>query len=634
MKYPYYVLVMLLPLLVTIIPLSWLSSNALVQPYLELSNDAFPILNGVLGTVSSLVGAEPTYDYVIVGGGTAGSTLGSRLSESGFKVAIIEKGVFHEISEPILSTTPGAYEAVIGTNPQNTNHAVDWGIVTTPQSGANNRQLHYAQGRCLGGSSALNAMVYQRGSAGSYNKWADILQDESYRWSNILPYFKKSVKFTPPDVSKRLLNATTRFRANAFTSSNPGPVQVSYTNHVSPFATWVKAGLEAMGLSEATDFNSGKLSGTQYNPSTINPADETRSSSEAFLKRQGLRHLHIYDKTLVKRVLFTTSKQATGVEVETEGLQYHIRATREVILSAGAFHSPQILMVSGIGPAETLNGLNIPLISDLPGVGQGMWDHPFFAPSYRVNMDTATRSVRDPANFLKGTTEYILQHQGIFTNVPELMGWEKLPRSYREQLSKATLDDLATLPDDWPEVEYLVGNGFVGNLSSPIQDQPADGHQYASIFGILVAPTSRGNVTISSGSTSDRPVVNPNWLTTKTDTEVAIALYRRLRDIWHGQPLQSIVTANISFPEHADGSDDEILQYIRNSVIPIWHPACTCKMGKHNDAMAVLDSSARVYGVQRLRVVDASSFPSLPPGHPQSTVCEFSKINSPADIKT
>lgn len=386
----------------------------------------------------------------------------------------------------------------------------------------------------------------------------------------------------------------------------------------------MKAGLEATGISEAIDFNSGKLLGTQYNPSTINPADETRSSSEAFVEMSDRAHnLDLYSETLVKRVLFSPDKQAIGVEVEKAGLLYEIRAGQEVILSAGAFHSPQILMVSGIGPGDTLTQLGIPILSDLPGVGQNMWDHPFFAPSYRVNMDTDTRFVQDPVYFVEEAAEYVTKHQGIGANVPELLGWEKLPHSYRNQFSPTTLSDLSELPGDWPEVEYLVGNGFIGNLSSFIRDQPRDGYQYASIFGILVAPTSRGNVTISSNSTSDRPIVNPNWLATETDVEVAIALYRRMQEIWHSQPLQSVVIGNMSYPEHEDESDDAIIRYIRESVVPIWHPSCTCRMGRQSDPMAVIDRNAQVYGVSGLRVVDASSFPLLPPGHPQSTVCEY-----------
>ncbi|KAE8378264.1 choline dehydrogenase [Aspergillus bertholletiae] len=557
------------------------------------------------------IGVESTHDYVIVGGGTAGNTIGSRLAAAGVSVAIIEAGSFYEIESPLHSTIPAGYNLLVGSDPENVNQPVDWGIVTVPQSGANDRRLHYAQGKCFGGSSALNAMIYQRGTTGSYDQWATLVEDESYRWENILPFFKKSVQFTPPDTSKRFQNATTLFRPNAFDKDSTGPVQVSYTNYVSPFATWMKAGLEAVGIPVAEDFSSGHLLGTQYNPSTINPIDETRSSSDTFISNlPTTSKLSVYPNTLAKKIVFNENKQATGVDVETAGQKYSIRAAREVIVCAGAFHSPQILMVSGIGPGNTLNSLSIPILSDLPGVGQNMWDHPFFAPSYRVSLDTESRMRHDALYYLEQGAEYVAEHKGFWTNTQELLGWEKLPRSHRLNVSQSTLDDLSRFPNDWPEVEYLPANGFIGDFSDPIGAQPADGYQYASMLGVLVAPTSRGNVTIGSNSTSDQPIVSPNWLTTKTDVEVAVALYRRMREIWQSEPLHSITIGNLSYPLHQDQSDEEIIQYI----------TCTCKMGVRSDPMSVLDSQARVYGVDRLRVVDASSFPLLPPGHPQSTV--------------
>ncbi|KAE8308099.1 putative GMC oxidoreductase [Aspergillus transmontanensis] len=571
--------------------------------------------------VNSAVGVESTYDYVIVGGGTAGNTIGSRLAEAGLSVAIIEAGSFYEIESPLKSTIPAGYNLLVGSDPENVNVPVDWGIVTVPQAGANGRKLHYAQGKCFGGSSALNAMIYQRGTTGSYDQWATLVEDESYKWDNILPLFKKSVQFTPPDTSKRFQNATTLFRPDAFEKDSTGPVQVSYTNYVTPFATWMKAGMEAAGIPVTEDFNSGHILGTQYNPSTINPIDESRSSSDMFISNLPITsRLYIYPDTLVKKIVFNENKQATGVDVETAGQAYHIRAAREVIVCAGAFHSPQILMVSGIGPENTLNSLNIPILSNLPGVGQNMWDHPFFAPSYRVNLETETRMAYDKLRYLEQGVEYTLEHEGTWTNTQELLGWEKLPPSHRLKFSQSTLDDLSRFPDDWPEVEYLPANGFVGNFSDLMAQQPADGHQYASMLGVLIAPTSRGNVTIRSSSTSDPPIVSPNWLTTKTDVEVAVAIYRRIREIWQSESLQSITVGNLSYPLHQDKTDEEIIQYIKESLMPLWHAACTCKMGVSSDPMAVVDSHARVHGVDRLRVVDASSFPLLPPGHPQSTV--------------
>ncbi|KJK63891.1 GMC oxidoreductase [Aspergillus parasiticus SU-1] len=435
--------------LVLSIPLSWVASYGLLQPALNLLKSTVPTLKGKLGTLIGAVGVESTYDYVIVGGGTAGNTIGSRLAEAGLSVAIIEAGSSYEIESPLKSTIPAGYNLLVGSDPENVNVPVDWGIVTVPQAGANGRKLHYTQGKCFGGSSALNAMIYQRGTTGSYDQWATLVEDESYKWDNILPLFKKSVQFTPPDTSKRFQNATTLFRPDAFEKDSTGPVQVSYTNYVTPFATWMKAGMEAAGIPVTEDFNSGHILGTQYNPSTINPIDESRSSSDTFISNLPITSkLYIYPDTLVKKIVFNENKQATGVDVETAGQAYHIRAAREVIVCAGAFHSPQILMASGIGPENTLNSLNIPILSNLPGVGQNMWDHPFFAPSYRVNLETETRMAYDKLRYLEQGVEYALEHEGTWTNTQELLGWEKLPTSHRLKFSQSTLDDLSRFPDD------------------------------------------------------------------------------------------------------------------------------------------------------------------------------------------
>lgn len=171
--------------------------------------------------------------------------------------------------------------------------------------------------------------------------------------------------------------------------------------------------------------------------------------------------------------------------------------------------------------------------------------------------------------------------------------------------------------------QLISGNFFNSNYSNVATQQPKDGRQYATIIGALVAPTSRGNVTISSASIKDKPIINPNWLTTKTDQEVAIAAFKRVRDMWHIDPLQEIVTGQEAYPGEEIASDEQILDVIRDSISPVWHASGTCKMGGNNDNSAVLDSHSRVRGVNRLRVVDASAFPLLPPGHPQSTVCEL-----------
>ena len=203
-----------------------------------------------------------------------------------------------------------------------------------------------------------------------------------------------------------------------------------------------------------------------------------------------------------------------------------------------------------------------------------------------------------------------------------LAAWEKIPRKERASFSNGTLADLAKFPADWPEVEYLNVGAYFGFQRNFLRDAPTDGFQYASVLLALVAPLSRGTIDISSANAADPPVINPNWLTHPADVAVAIAGYKRVRQLFATEAMKPILIGPEYFPGANITTDDEILQLIRQSLGTVFHASSTCAMGRANDAAAVVDSKARVIGVQGLRVVDASAFPLLPPGHPMATVCE------------
>ncbi|KAK2606325.1 hypothetical protein QQS21_003256 [Conoideocrella luteorostrata] len=559
------------------------------------------------------------FDYVVVGGGTAGATVATRLAEKSFTVALIEAGTYYENSS--MASIPLADVFPVGSDPRSRSD-IDWGFVARGQPGANFRDIHFARGKCLGGSSALNFMIYQRPTKESLQQWADVVNDSSYTFDQVLPYFKKSVQFAPGDSSKRYENATVKYDAAAFDPKG-GPLQVTYANHGMTFSTWMKLGLEAVGIKETADFNSGSLLGAQYCSSTIRPDDQSRSSLESSFLAAKPKALQLYTRTLAKKVLFDKNKRAIGVEVtDAKGVTSQIMSSREVILSAGAFQSPQLLMVSGIGPAAVLNQFEIPVISDLPGVGQNMWDHPFFAVSHKVDFPTLTQVANDFEVLAQKLDEYTSNHTGLLTSpVADFLGWEKIPNDLRANFTADTKQALAALSADWPEAEYISGAGYIGNASNLMQ-QPQDGAQYASILGVLIAPTSRGNVTIKSADVSDLPIINPNWLATETDRQVAVAIFRRLRETFNSKPMASVILGNEYYPGLNVQTDDQILEFIKNNIMTLWHPAGTCKMGSSDDPMAVVDSQARVRNISGLRVVDASAFPFLPPGHPQSTVCK------------
>ncbi|KAM0554954.1 hypothetical protein ACHAPJ_006692 [Fusarium lateritium] len=601
--------------------------STLLDPLQHVVQSAYAgdgIKVGELGTVGGIPGVDATYDYVVVGGGTAGNTIGYRLAKAGYSVAIVEAGAFLEISKPILATAPGGVTAGSGASLLDSNPLRDWRFTTTPQTHADDREIHYARGKVLGGSSQLNFLVYHRPTNGTMSKWAEEVGDDSYQWDQMLPHFQKSPTFTPPDNTKRGPKVITDYDAKAF-SSKGGPLQISYANYVPSWATVVAKGLSALGLKSIDGFNSGSLLGYSYTTTTVRPKTATRSGSDDFVKAardEKLETLKVYTQSLAKKVLFDGDKKASGVAVSSLGLEYTLKARKEVIVSGGVFQSPQILMVSGVGPKKHLEEFDIPVVADLPGVGQNMWDHILFGPSFEVQglEDTLSVAVNNATIFQGALDAYAQQQAGPLTsNQVELLGWEKLPQKYRSKFSSQTLKDLSSFPEDWPETEFIPLNVYSEDWAFPILQQPTDGKKYTSINGALVAPMSRGNITLKSNSTSDPPLINPNFLAEKTDQEVAIALFRRLREVAKSKPMKNTVLKEV-YPGEDHKSDKEILAVIRDTLMTVWHAACTCKMGKSDDEMAVLDSKARVYGVKGLRVVDASAFPMLVPGHPTGTI--------------
>lgn len=369
-----------------------------------------------------------------------------------------------------------------------------------------------------------------------------------------------------------------------------------------------------IGIQE-TSFDSGSLDGYSWPATTIDPSNSHRSSSQTSFLHEAMSKtaLKTYTQAFVEKILFTSNKTASSVLVNTAGKRFVLTAKKQVILSAGAFQSPHLLMLSGVGPSKVLNNLSIPVLSDLPGVGQNLWDHARFTIGFKVNMDTASRRASDHTYAAKIALDYLNNATGPLTSSGGPIAFEKLPKASREQLSNETLTALATFPSDWPEVEYLSVDAV-----PPVLPDPANGNDYASVAAVLVAPLSRGSVTIDSADPSHHPVINVAWLTDPADAEVAVAAFKRLRTI--ERHLSNITIGPEYFPGYNVSTDAEILQFIRESVTTVYHAAGTCKMGKPGDSMAVVDARGKVFGVSGLRVVDASIFPLLPPGHPQSTI--------------
>jgi choline dehydrogenase len=275
--------------------------------------------------------------------------------------------------------------------------------------------------------------------------------------------------------------------------------------------------------------------------------------------------------TQALQVIFNKDQRASGVKVQSAGRNYTLSARNEVILSAGAFHSPQLLMVSGIGPREVLKEHNIPVLADRPGVGQNLHDScNAGGVTFPVSVISTAIRQRDPEYEARAVEQFRSNGSGILTNGGgDVLSFEKLPDSCRARLSNATRDRLAEWPADWPETEYVLSSS-----GRTLEGSSATAENYVSIGILLVGALSRGNVTIQSASMLDKPVISTNWLLDEADQEVAVQAYRRIREFWSHVPITT-------GPEESPGSnvtsDADLLEYIRGAVGPIHHASSTCR---------------------------------------------------------
>ena len=516
--------------------------------------------------------ASNTFDYVVIGGGSGGSVMAGRLSEDGnTTVALLEAG---GKGDSWLVNTPAAAVAMLPTKINN------YAFETVPQPGLNGRRGYQPRGKCLGGSSAINAMIYTRGHRVDYDHWAS-LGNDGWSYDDLLPYFKKSEN-----------NAS--FKGGYH--GNDGPLHVSHLQSHNPFqALYLNAAKEA-GFPINNDFNGESQEGLGIYQVTHRNGERWSAARGYLHPHMDKRHnLHVQTGVQVERIFFE-GRRAAGVSYTQGGKQHIIRANKEVILCAGAFHTPQLLMVSGVGPAEQLQKFGIPVIHDLPGVGKNLQDHPDFIFGYSAkSLDLIGISLGGTVRLTGEIMKYIRTRQGmIATNFAEAGGF------------------LKTDPNlDAPDVQLH----FVVSLVEDHARKLHMAHGYSCHVCVL-RPKSRGQLTLASNSMHEAPLIDPGFLKEDDDLETLVKGYKLTKKLMDAPTFANIRQKDIFTPNVH--TDDDIRQIIRNRADTVYHPVGTCKMG--NDAMSVVNSKLQVHGIEGLRVVDGSIMPTLIGGNTNAPI--------------
>lgn len=532
--------------------------------------------------------ADDIFDYVIVGGGSAGCLLANRLSrDPAMRVLLLEAG--RKDDYPWIHV-PVGYLYCIG-NPR-----TDWLFKTEPDAGLNGRSLRYPRGKTLGGCSSINGMIYMRGQARDFDGWATTTGDDAWSWQNCLPDFKAH------EDHYRLDNgADPKTGGNSRFSDMHGhggewriEKQRLKWDILESFA---EAAVEA-GIRRSDDFNSGDNEGVGY--FEVNQRSGWRwNTSKAFLRPARNRpNLTVWTQSHVERLILETGrsgrKRCVGAVLQRQGRSTQVRARGEIILSAGAIGSPQILQLSGIGRGGLLMRHGVEVAHDLPGVGENLQDHLQIRAVFKV---ANAKTLNTLASSLFGKTmiglEYVLKRSGPMSMSPSQLG--AFTRSNDSQA--------------YANLEYHVQPLSLDAFGEPLHSIPAF---TASVCNLN--PTSVGSVHIRSSKASDAPVIAPNYLSTEEDRRIAAESLRQVRKIV-SQPALAKYQPQEWKPGLQFQSDEELTRLAGDIANTIFHPVGTTKMGRDDDPMAVVDSRLKVRGIEGLRVVDAGVMPKITSGN-------------------
>jgi choline dehydrogenase-like flavoprotein len=513
------------------------------------------------------------FDYIVVGGGSGGCVLAARLSEDpSVSVALIEAG---PADRNVLIHVPAGLALMAQT------HTANWNFSTVPQKGLNGRVGWQPRGKVLGGSSSVNAMIYIRGHRADYDHWAE-QGNKGWSYDEVLPYFRRS------EHNERL--------ANEFHGTD-GPLNVMDLRSPNKYLqAFVDAGREA-GYPVNDDFNGAQQEG-------IGPYQVTHKNGERFSAAKayltpnlGRKNLTVFTESHTTRILFE-GKRATGVEFRRAGRVEQIGANHEVLMAAGALQTPQILMLSGVGPAAELARLGIGIVHDLPGVGKNLHDHVdavqvVDAPQLKETFGISLGAV---GRVLKAIPEWRNRRSGMLTtNFAEAGGFIK------SQPSEA-------IPD--LQLHFVIAKLIDHGRKTVF------GHGYSAHVCVL-RPQSRGSVTLASADPFAAPLIDPNFFDHPDDMQRLVRGFRLMREVINQPALTRL--GGKELPRSADAtSDAEIEQFIRTHGDTIYHPVGTCRMG--TGALDVVGADLRIHGLEGIRVVDASMMPRIIGGNTNAPV--------------